>query len=104
MDKPEPLIDPGEAARILGVKLRRVHALCREGKLEYVQVSPRDRKHTAEQLQRFIDRQTISLPKPVDRKSPDRLISPPKRGGDKRNCKGDSLDKAQLRKEMRSWQ
>jgi|SRR5271157_571149 len=100
MVRPEPLIDPVEAARILGVKLRRVHALCREGKLEYVQVSPRDRKHTGEQLQRFVDRQTVPLPKPVDRKTSNKLPSQPKKGGDKRNC-GDSA-KA-LREEMRSW-
>jgi excisionase family DNA binding protein len=98
----EPLLSPGQAARILGVKVRRVHALCREGKLEYVQVGPRDRRHTAEQLQRFIDRQTVSLPKPVDRKSPDKLLFPRKRG-DKKKSTGDSLsERKRMKEELRS--
>jgi|SRR5271157_4706929 len=97
------LLTPEKAAEHLGIKVKTVHQLVREGKLSCVQVSAKDRKFTEAQIQAFIDSRTISIPNPVDRKST-RKLPFPRKGGGKPGLFGDSLDKAQLRKEMRSWQ
>ena len=96
---PTPLLTKEQAAELLGIRVRTVHQLVRDGKLGCVQLSPKDRKFTEAQIQEFIDSRTIPIPKPVDRKSHGRLPSP-RKGGNNRNV-GDSA-KA-LREEMRSW-
>jgi excisionase family DNA binding protein len=94
------LLTPKQTAEYLGIKTKTVHQLVREGKLACIQITPKDRKFTKDQLEEFIANRTIGIPMPVDRKSPAR-ITLPRKGGDRLNC-GDS-DRAQLKKEMCSW-
>jgi excisionase family DNA binding protein len=98
-----PLYTPEQTAQCLGIKVKTVHQLVREGKLACIQVTAKDRKFTEAQIEAFIESRNIPLPKQVDRKSLDRLPSSPKRGGERSKLSGDSFVRAQLRKEMVSW-
>ncbi len=100
-----PLLAPGQAAEIFGVTTRRIHELVRRGELRCVQISPKDRRFTQEQIDEYITRKsTPEPPRPVDKNASKKIPCSPQRGGGKPGLFGDSLDKAQLRKEMRSWQ
>jgi hypothetical protein len=87
-----------ETAEYLGRKVKRVHEYVRNGKLQCVQLSARDRKFTEEQIKDFIHRRTTPLPKPLDRKAHDKVGSSPER----RKSSGGSSFRA-LRKEIHSW-
>jgi excisionase family DNA binding protein len=99
-----PLLTPEKAAEYLGVKVKTLHGLVREGKLACVQVTPRDRKFTEAQLQEFIESRTIPMPKVVvDTKAPERLPFP-RKGGVQPKSTGDFLsERAKMRSEVRSW-
>jgi len=98
-----PLYTPEQAAEYLGIKVKTLHRLVREGKLACIQVTPRDRKFTEAQIQDFIESRTITMPKIVDRKSADKLPFP-RKGGDFQKSTGDSLsERAKMRNEVRSW-
>ena len=86
-------------ASILGISPKTVHKLVREGKLACVQVTARERRFTHEQVEQYVLNQTTSVR--VDKKAPRPVSSPPKKGDAKSS--GDTV-RAQLRKEMRSWQ
>ncbi len=99
----ETLLTLQEAARTLAVSVKRVHALCRSGKLAYVVVGGRgERRFLPEQIQAFIEAQTVQAPKPVDTTKPRKLLCP-RKGGDSKRSTGNSV-RAQLRQEMREWQ
>ena len=89
------LLTPAKAARILGISKKLLHELCRQRKLEYVQIGSR-RRFTQEQLQAFIDSQTIRQPA-IDKK-PSKRLDCPRKGGEKSFGNG-----ANLRKEMKQW-
>jgi len=97
-----PLYTPEQTAECLGIKVKTVHQLVREGRLACIQMTAKDRKFTEAQIQEFIESRTIPMPKSVDRKSADKLPFAP-RGGDRSKLSGDSFVRAQLRKEMVSW-
>jgi len=98
-----PLLTPEKAAQYLGIKVKTLHQLVREGKLACVQVTARDRKFTEAQIQEFIESRTIPTPKIVDRKTPHTLPFP-RKGGDKQKSTGDFLsERARMREELRSW-
>jgi hypothetical protein len=98
----KPLLKPEQAARMLAVSVRRVHALCREGKLEYVSVNRRgDRRFTEKQIQDFIASETVKVPKSVDKERPVSLPYP-RKGGDRSKSVGDSGQSPSLREEVRA--
>lgn len=88
-----------DVAATLGISVKTVHKLVREGKLECVQVTSRERRFTPEQVQEFIHSKTIS--KRVDRKAALPVSSRPRKGGENSSR---VFDRADLLKEMRSWQ
>jgi len=99
-----PLLTVEQTAEHLGIKVKTVHQFVREGRLACIQVTAKGRKFTEAQIQEFIESRTTPMPKFLDRKSPDRLPSPPKRGGDYRKSTAVSLsERAKMREEARSW-
>jgi len=98
----EPLLTADAVAEYLGLRVKTVHQFVREGKLGCIQISPRDRRFTEEQIQAYLRSRTIAPPKPID--NPKRQkVAYPQRGGGAKRLSGDSI-RAQLREEMRSWQ
>ncbi len=91
----EQLLTPEKTAEILACTVKTVHRLCREGRLSYVRISGRgERRFLPQQIQAFIDAQTIQAPRPVDRRKSRKLPCPPK-GGEKElvGVKGSGLRK-----------
>ncbi|MEI6135737.1 MAG: helix-turn-helix domain-containing protein [Desulfomonile sp.] len=98
----EHILTTEEVAEYLGVRKTAVYRYVREGKLDCVRISFKERRFTEEQVMEFIHRQTVSKPRPIDIPQPARLPSYPRnRGGDEKTT-GDSA--RALRKEMRAWQ
>ena len=56
-----PLLDAEDVARILKSSVKTVHKRVREGKLQCVQGSPKDRKFTREQVQAYIEAQSTQV-------------------------------------------
>ena len=98
------LIIPEIAAQRLGVGIRTIHKWARKREIEYVQLSPRKRMFTSEQLKRFIETRTRAMPKILDRPKIKRLPCPStiQKGGAKQESFGVFAKK--LRKEMSEWQ
>jgi excisionase family DNA binding protein len=98
----ENILTTEQVAEYLGLRKSVIHRYVRQGKLDCVQLSFKERRFTESHLKEFIQRQTISKVKPIDRPRPERLSSRPrkKEGGEKST--GDSA--RAIRKEMRSWQ
>lgn len=91
------LLRVSEVAQILGISVKTVHKLVREGKLACVQVTSRDRRFTNDQIQDYIRSQSTEVR--VDKRSPRPVSSAPKKGG----AKSSGVTRAELRKELRSW-
>lgn len=86
------------------MKLKRVHALVREGKLGCYQEG-RTRLFTEEHIQTFLQTREIVPPNTVDQSSPSHVPSSPGKGVKQRR---DGIitrrtARAQFRKEMREW-
>jgi excisionase family DNA binding protein len=95
------LLSPKDVAEILGIIVKTVHKLVREGKLGCVQVTAKERRFTEEQVRTYIDGQSRGIREGrVDRKPAPRLSSVPKKGGQK--SFGDL--RTSLREEMSQWQ
>lgn len=75
-----PLMSPDAVAEYLGKTTKTVHQLVREGKLDCIQITPKDRRFSEEQLKAYLDRCTVSRAKPVDKKPSEPLRSPRKGG------------------------
>ena len=92
----QKLLSAKDVAEILGISVKTVNKLVREGKLGCVQVTAKERRFTEEQVEIFIESRTIE--RPVDRKSPE-PVDFPRKGGKK------SLGFARtaLKQEMQSW-
>lgn len=105
-EKKTDLLTEEQAAERLLISRRRLQALCREGRIEFVQVTPRVRGFTEEHIAEYIRRKTITPPKVVDTPRSERLPFRPKsvqsEGGEGRSSTGHSV-RAHLREEMRSW-
>jgi excisionase family DNA binding protein len=76
------LLSPKDVAEILGISVKTVNKLVREGKLGCVQVTGRDRRFTDEQLQAYVETRTLAVR--VDTKRPVSLSSEAKKGGEDR--------------------
>jgi excisionase family DNA binding protein len=90
------LLTAKHVAEILGVAVKTVQKLVREGKLGCVQITTKERRFTEEQVQEFVRSRIIE--RPIDRKQP-RPVNFPRKGGEK------SLGFARtaLKQEMQSW-
>lgn len=97
------LYTAADVSNILLVPIKMIHNLVRQGKLACVQVTPRIRRFTPEQVQQYID--SHSTPPPVDKKDSRPVSSPPRKGGDTEGCpKEKTKDSwASLQKEMSQW-
>ena len=91
------LLTPKGVGAILGISVKTVHKLVREKKVACVQVTPRERRFTHEQIQEYIQSQSTSVR--VDKRDPGPVSSVPKKGG----AKSSGVTRAELRKELRSW-
>jgi excisionase family DNA binding protein len=101
MDSKIKLLSPQQVAELLGISPRTVHGLCNEGRLGYVMVNKRARAFTPEQVQEYIEAQTVYAriarkPRPVPQ--------PVKKGEPKdQSAEVTVVDRASLRREMRKW-
>jgi excisionase family DNA binding protein len=77
--EPQVLWRVSNVAKILGISSKSVHKLVREGKLPCVQVTARERRFTPEQVQQYIESQSIGIR--VDKKAAPTVSSRPKKGG-----------------------
>jgi len=91
------LMNAQDVALILKIAPKTVHKLVRRGKLGCVQVTEKDRRFTREQVQAYIDSQSVEVR--IDKNSIKPVRSTPPRGGDK----SIGVSGTDLRKEMRSW-
>jgi hypothetical protein len=72
--------------------------LVRRGKLGCVQVTEKDRRFTREQVQAYIDSQSVTVR--IDKKSAKPVRSTPPKGG----AKSLGVSRTSLLKEMSQWQ
>lgn len=95
------LLTPADVAEVLGISVKTVHKLVREGKLGCVQVTTKERRFTEEQVRAYIEAQS-KKPEEVRIDTPrtQQVSSQPKKGGER----SFGVSKADLRKEMRLWQ
>ncbi len=95
------LLSAKEVAEILGISVKTVHKLVRDGKLGFVQVTSKERRFTEAQVGAYVEAQSK---KPaavcVDRLRERPVSSVPKKGGER----SFGVSKADLRKEMSQWQ
>jgi len=98
-----PLLDAQDVARILKSSVKTVHKRVREGKLECVQSSLKDRKFTREQVQAYIEAQSTEVR--IDKKGSKPVPSAPKKGGDNKESRQEKAKDswASLKKEMSRW-
>jgi excisionase family DNA binding protein len=94
------LLYPRDVAQLLGISVKTIHKLVRDGKLGCVQVTTKDRRFTQEQVQHYIESCTKNTLAKIDREPTVRVRSLPPKGGEK----SFGVSKADLRKEMSQWQ
>ena len=92
----QKLLSARHVAEILGISVKTVNKLVREGKLGCVQITAKERRFTEQQVEGFGE--SLTIERPVDRKSP-KPVDFPRKGGKK------SLGFARtaLKQEMQSW-
>ena len=89
-----------ETAQRLKISVRHLHSLCRNQEIEFISLGRKDRRFTADQVDRFINSRTVSRPVPsmsVDKNAFRRLPSAPRKG-----VIGKTEELGNLRKEIRS--
>jgi excisionase family DNA binding protein len=59
------LLTPRQVAEALQIPVKSVHALCRAGKLGYVQIDGKSRRFTFEQIAEYIAAKTASAYSPL---------------------------------------
>jgi excisionase family DNA binding protein len=97
-----PLLTPEHVAEYLGVKVKAVHRLVREGALACIQIAPRDRRFSEEQVQDYLRSRTVAVPsKRIDSNRAGSLSS--RRGFTGKKLTGDLSARGELRREVRSW-
>jgi excisionase family DNA binding protein len=99
----ERLLSPKDVAEILGISVKTVHRLVRDGKLGCVQVTSKERRFTEAQTEAYIEVQSKEVR--VDKKTALRVTSQPKKGGDRKECRVEKTKDswASLREEMSRW-
>jgi excisionase family DNA binding protein len=94
------LLTVQDVARQLTISHRRVHELCRQGFLDHIALSRKERRFTPAMVEKYIAACTVSKPEPakrLDTKSSHRLPSAPRKG-----VIGKTEELGNLRKEIRS--
>jgi excisionase family DNA binding protein len=86
-------------ADILGISMKTVNKLVREGKLGCVQVTAKERRFSEEQVRVYIESRSSKVQ--IDRRIPNRVKSVAPKGGEKSSR---VFNRADLLKEIRSWQ
>ena len=95
------LLKAMNVADILGISVKTVNKLVRDGKLGCVQVTAKERRFTEAQVRAYIDAQSKGIPKVrVDTTRTRRVSSEPKKGGQKSL----GFSRRSLIEEMRQWQ
>jgi len=99
------LLYPRDVAQLLGISVKTIHKLVRDGKLGCVQVTTKDRRFTQEQVQRYVEGCTIEIPAQIDRKPSVRVTSKPTKGGDQTHYRAEEAKDswASLQQEMSRW-
>jgi excisionase family DNA binding protein len=95
-----------DVAYVLGISVKTVHKLVRDGKLGCVQVTSKERRFTEEQVRAYIDAQSKTIHEGrVDRKPALRVSSEPKKGGERKEDRKEKAKDswASLKKEMSRW-
>jgi excisionase family DNA binding protein len=95
------LLSPADVAGILGISVKTVNKLVREGKLGCVQVTSKERRFTEEQVRGYIEGRSRGIYQVrVDTPRVQKVSSQPPKGGEK------SLEfsRRSLIEEMRQWQ
>lgn len=97
------LLDPDDVASLLRCSTKEVHVLVRIGEIACVQISPRKRLFTTQQVQEYVRSKTIE--RRVDRGSPRPVSSTPRKGGETRRITGTETEvsRASLIQEMSQW-
>jgi excisionase family DNA binding protein len=93
------LLKPERAASNLGVSIKTLHRLCREGRIGFVRINDKQRGFRADQIQDYIERGTVQ---PRIDSSLSSKVHSLRKGGEKKKSIMDS--RADLRKEMSQWQ
>jgi excisionase family DNA binding protein len=93
------LLSPADVAGIMGISVKTVNKLVREGKLGCVQVTGKERRFTEEQVRVYIESRSSKVQ--IDRRIPNRVKSASPKGGEKSSR---VFSRADLLKEIRSWQ
>jgi excisionase family DNA binding protein len=99
----ERLLSPKDVAEILGISVKTIHKLVRDGKLGCVQVTARERRFTEAQIEAYIEVQSKEVR--VDKETALRVTSQPKKGGDRKEFRVEKTKDswASLREEMSRW-
>ncbi len=85
----QKLLSAKDVAEILGISVKTVNKLVREGKLGCVQVTEKERRFTEDQIRDYIESRTKIIR--VDMRSVRPVSSRPKKGGDQ-DCKAKSFE------------
>lgn len=85
----QKLLSAKDVAEILGISVKTVNKLVREGKLGCVQVTAKERRFAEEQVKAYIESRTKIIR--VDRERGHSVSSAPKKGGE-RGCKAKSFE------------
>jgi excisionase family DNA binding protein len=93
------LLSASEVAKILRISKKTVNKLAREGRLGCVQVTSKERRFTEQQIREYIESRSLTVR--IDTRIPDRVKSMLPKGGAKSSR---VFDRANLLKEIRSWQ
>jgi excisionase family DNA binding protein len=88
-----------DVARTLGIAVKTVNKLVREGKLRCVQITARGRRFTTDQIHAYVEARSNVVR--VDTPRVRQVSSQPKKGGEKSSR---VFNRADLLQEIRSWQ
>ncbi len=94
-------LTPEQVAELLNIQVRAVHRLVRNKKLGCIQVDSKNRRFTKEQVEEFVQRQSVDIPKPVDTSATQSLPFPRKGGANSTSHRADDL--ASIAEEIKSW-
>src|SRR5271154_1437354 len=75
----QKLLSAKDVAEILGISVKTVNKLVREGNLGCVQVTAKERRFTEDQIRGYLESRSSRVQ--IDKTKPDRVKSQPPKGG-----------------------